>query len=34
MSEDYIYAGTRVHAREPVLLGKLDLERLLACPDE
>ena len=34
MSEDYIYAVTRVHAREIGLLGKNDLERLLACPDE
>lgn len=34
MSEDYIYAVTRVHARETGLLGKNDLERLLACPDE
>ena len=34
MSEDYIYAVTRVHARETGLLAKNDLERLLACPDE
>ena len=34
MSEDYIYAVTRVHARETGLLEKNDLERLLACPDE
>ena len=34
MSEDYICAGTRVRARETGLLGKNDLERLLACPDE
>lgn len=31
---DYIYAVTRVRAREVTLLGRADLERLLACPDE
>lgn len=34
MSEEYIYAVARVRSREVALLGKNDLERLMACPDE
>ncbi len=34
MSEEYIYAVARVRSREVSLLGKTDLERLMACPDE
>ena len=31
MSQEYIYAVARVRAREGFLLGKNDLERLMAC---
>ena len=34
MSEEYIYAVARVRSREVSLLGKNDLERLMACPNE
>ena len=34
MSQDYIYAVTRVRARETGLLTKGDLERLMACQTE
>ena len=34
MSQEYIYAVARVRAREVFLLGKNDLERLMACHSE
>ena len=32
--EDYIYAAARIHAREASLLGRADLDRLMACTSE